>query len=340
MLIQRNQKSINKKYTILLAAILIAANSCNQERYGEIVEYRKGMSIPSWQSHEYFDSRVTESLLALQETGADHIAVVPTWYQASTGSDSIYPTVKTPVDSAIVNIINEAQALGCGVMLKPHVDVEDESFRGDISPIDIDQWFDSYENFINHYAEIAQHTGVDIFCIGTELRNLSSKPEWVEIIGTVRGIFNGPIVYAANWDEYPSVSFWEYVDYVGIDAYFPLAGDREATIEEYLQNLDIWLYQIDHFQNNIEKDIVVTEVGFRSVKGSAVSPYDWQYEGIMDEKSQADAYRTILSVLRRKSWLAGIFFWHWDPILKQDSVGYTPYNKQAEDVLREFWVNQ
>jgi hypothetical protein len=338
--IQPYQKHINRICNVFLIAVLIAANSCSKERYGEIVEYGKGMSIPSWQSHEYLDSRIIESMLALQENGADHIAVVPTWYQTSTRSNSIYPTVDTPVDSAVINIINEAQNMGYDVMLKPHVDIEDGTFRGEISPSDIDQWFESYENFIIHYAQIAQQTGVDIFCIGTELKNLSSQLEWFDIIGSVRGIFYGPVVYAANWDEYPSVGFWEYLDFIGIDAYFPLARDREATIEEYLQNLDIWLYQIDHFQSNVGKDIVITEVGFKSVKGSAVNPYDWQYEGIMDEVSQADAYRTILSTLQRKSWLAGLFFWYWDPILKHDSVGYTPYDKQAEQVLKEFWVDQ
>lgn len=332
----RNQ--VHTEVMIFFAAVVVCALSCNHSRYGEIVDYRQGMSIPSWQSHEYLDTRVRESMLALQETGADYIAVVPTWYQEYVGSHSIYPRVNTPVDSAVIHVINEAMALGYGVMLKPHLDVEDGTFRGDISPIDIDAWFGSYEAFILHYAGIAQVTGVELFCIGTELANLSSRPEWIDIINAVRDIYDGMIVYAANWDEYPSVSFWEHLDFAGIDAYFPLAYDREATVEEYLQNLELWLYQIDNFQNSIGKDILITEVGFRSVRGCAVNPYEWQQEGIMDEESQADAYRTILVTLQRKPWLNGIFFWQWDPILKEDSIGYTPYNKQAEGVLHEFWV--
>ncbi|KPK62645.1 hypothetical protein AMJ83_10275 [candidate division WOR_3 bacterium SM23_42] len=295
------------------------------------------MAIPSWQSHEYLDSRIIESMVVLKSTGATHIAVVPTWYQESLESYSIHPTVNTPTDSAVTNIISEAKALGYVIMLKPHVDVEDGSFRGEISPGNTDQWFISYENFILHYAEIASAEDVEIFCIGTELKSLSSRAEWQNIIASVRAIYQGAILYAANWDEYALVSFWELLDFVGIDAYFPLAQDREATIEEYLQNLDLWLYQIDDYQECTGKDIMITEVGFKSVKGSAVSPYDWKYEGVMDEESQADAYRTILATLQRKMWLAGIFFWHWDPILRQDSVGYTPYGKQAENVLQEFW---
>lgn len=332
--------TVFKHATMLLVIYILSIFSCNSPRYGSIIEYRKGMSVPSWQSNEYLDSRVTTSLLVLSDVGADHIAVVPTWYQESKFTNQIYPTDNTPVDSAILHIITAAQAMGYSVMLKPHLDVEDGTFRGEISPNDITAWFSSYGDFILHYASIAQQTDVDLFCIGTELKSLSARNDWIGIIDSVRSIYNKPILYAANWDEYPHVGFWEYIDFAGIDAYFPLASDREATIEEYLENFDLWLYQIDDFQRNIDKEIIIPEVGFRSIKGSGVTPYDWQYHGIMDEVSQAHAYQTILELLQRKQWLAGIFFWHWDPILKQDSIGYTPYNKLAEEVLRRYWVDQ
>ena len=329
------------KYTkMILVMHILFVSSCNNPRYGAIIEYQKGMNVPSWQSNEYLDSRITESLLVLSNVGADHITVVPTWYQESKVSNQIYPTNSTPIDSAVIHIITVAKAMDYSVMLKPHLDVEDGTFRGEISPNDVTVWFSSYKYFILHYARIAQQTDVDLFCIGTELKSLSARNEWIYIIDSVRSIYDKPILYAANWDEYPHVSFWEYLDFMGIDAYFPLAHSREATIEEYLENFDLWLYQIDNFQKNIGKEIIIPEVGFRSVKGSGVTPYDWQYYGIMDEESQAHAYQTILELLQRKQWLAGIFFWHWDPILKQDSLGYTPYNKQAEEVLRQFWVVQ
>ncbi len=325
------------KQCLLFFALYITF--CNHPRYGEIIEYRKGMNVPSWEKDEYLDYRLTESLLFLKEIGADYITVVPTWYQESRTSNQIYPSDNTPIDSGVINIISVAKAMGYSVMLKPHLDVEDGSFRGELEPSDIEAWFSSYINFILHYARLAQQTDVDMFCIGTELKNLSSRNEWIEITVAVRNTYQNYLIYAANWDEYPNVCFWEYLDFVGIDAYFPLAQSREATIEEYLENFELWLYQVDNFQQGIGKDIIIPEVGFKSVRGSGVTPYDWQYAGIMDEESQAHAYRTILETLQRKSWLVGIYFWHWDPILKQDSLGYTPYNKKAAEVLREYWGN-
>lgn len=321
----------------ILWGSLLLFNLCYSPRYGNIREYQKGIALPSWEREEYLDERVLESLFRLKETGAEYIAVIPAWYQKSKESNSIYPTERTPSNEAIKSIIITAHRMGYGVMLKPHLDVEDGSFRGDVSPENIEKWFHSYKTFILHYAGIAEELKVEEFCIGTELRNLSSRKEWIEIIDSIRDIYTGPLLYAANWDEYPKVSLWSYLDLVGIDAYFPLAQHREATIEEYLENFELWLSQLDCFQEKAGKEIIITEVGFRSIKGSGVRPYDWKYKGIMDEGSQSYAYRTILETLQRKAWLSGIFFWKWDPILIRDSLGYSPYGKKAEDVLKEFW---
>ncbi|MCX7786016.1 MAG: hypothetical protein N2201_07360 [candidate division WOR-3 bacterium] len=295
------------------------------------------MSIPSWKSDEYLSDSLLLSLLALKELGTTNIAITPAWYQLTISSNDIYPTSKTPSDSAVRKIILLADSIGFEIMLKPHIDLEDNSFRGDIRPTNFPQWFSSYLNFILHYAKLAQEFSVPEFCIGAELKKISTRPEWRSLIDTLRRIYNGKLTYAANWDEYPNVNFWQDLDYIGINGYFPLAENREATIEEYLENFQLWLNQIDNFYSKVKKNIIITEIGFRSIKGSGVRPYDWQTQGVMDENSQANAYETILTTLQRKSWLWGIYFWKWDPILYEDPTGYSPYHKKASEVIKRFW---
>ncbi|MCX8015479.1 MAG: glycoside hydrolase TIM-barrel-like domain-containing protein, partial [candidate division WOR-3 bacterium] len=294
--------------------------------------YQKGMSVPSWQQNEYLNDSVVTSLSVLKTLGVDNIVFTPTWYQYSVMSNEIYPTHLTPSDSAVRNVIKLAHRLDYKIMLKPHLDIINDGLRQDINPAQFSIWFSNYRNFILHYANIAQELAIEQFCIGTELRKLSNRAEWKSLIDTVKKVYNGKLTYAANWDEYPRVNFWQDLDFIGINAYFPLAESREATIEEYLENFELWLRQIDNFQASLNKKIIITEVGFRSIKGCGWRPYDWQSQGIMDEQSQADAYQTILETLSRKSWLAGIYFWKWDPILKYDSLGYSPYQKKAEVV--------
>ena len=45
---------------------------------------------------------------------------------------------------------------------------------------------------------------------------------WIELIERVREVYRGPLTYAANFDQFESVSFWNKLDLIGINAYFPL----------------------------------------------------------------------------------------------------------------------
>ena len=220
---------------------------CAEPRYTDIQDYRKCMDMPSWRKEEYLDEKVKESLKYLKEIGVEYVAVVPTWYQKDKNSTAIYATDKTASDSAVMYIITVAKGMGLKVILKPHIDVEDGTFRGNISPSDTEAWFENYRKIIYNYAVMSESLGVEILCVGTELKSLSSRKDWIEIINSIKEIYNGKLTYAANWDEYPSVNCWHILDFVGIDAYFPLAVSEDAGIEEYTENFELWLEQVDEF---------------------------------------------------------------------------------------------
>jgi hypothetical protein len=69
--------------------------------------------------------------------------------------------------------------------------------------------------------------------MGTELRLLSGarEPTWIAVIGAIRAVYDGVLTYAANatfpGDEFTSVSFWDQVDVLGLDAYFNLTGPEQ-----------------------------------------------------------------------------------------------------------------
>ena len=111
------------------------------------------------------------------------------------------------------------------VVLKPMVDVADGSWRGTIAPTNWTLWFQNYREFINYYANMSQTNNLEMFTVGTELRSSQSRTsDWRKVITDARARFFGNITYAANWDSYGtgSIGFWDALDYVGVDAYFPL----------------------------------------------------------------------------------------------------------------------
>ena len=117
--------------------------------------------------------------------------------------------------------------MGLQVAIKPHVDVVDGTFRGEIQPSDRAAWFESYGNLVDRYAALAQQANADVFVIGTELTTMTGSDgdteAWRELIQRARSAFDGRITFAANWVQgAQTIDFWDDLDYVGIDAYMPL----------------------------------------------------------------------------------------------------------------------
>jgi hypothetical protein len=77
-------------------------------------------------------------------------------------------------------------------------------------------------------AQIAQTHEVDAMLVGTELRAITRdsthNSDWNNVINAVAGVYDGPLGYAANWDnyEFPNVSdaIWNHpqIDFLGIDS--------------------------------------------------------------------------------------------------------------------------
>lgn len=78
----------------------------------------------------------------------------------------------------------------------------------------------------------ASQTASDLEAINARRRLLERY--WVELIAKVRRVYSGPLGYAANFDQYEAVGFWEHLDVMGINAYFQLRRTLrpEASVEE------------------------------------------------------------------------------------------------------------
>ncbi|MGB9773347.1 MAG: glycoside hydrolase family 113 [Bacteroidota bacterium] len=307
----------------------------------------RGMSFVSWDAAGYSSSDALLSLMRVRDIGATWVAIVPTWYMTDLTSASIVPDpIRTPDDGAVRAAIQNARALGLQVFLKPHVDVMGNKWRGNITPADTSLWFDSYRTFILHYAEIAQTEGVKALCIGTELKNLTSsiyQQKWVSMIRDVREVFGGLLTYAANFDEYQTVSFWSRLDFIGIDGFFPLSTHAYSTVSELVFDWQPWLADISRWvlqsPDAAGKLIVFTELGYASQPGCAIAPWKKDPAAEADEEEQARAYEAALRALRVQGWYGGVFWWNWPvkadaPIYRND---YSPAGKRAEEVLRAFW---
>ena len=239
------------------------------------------------------------------------------------------------------------QKNGLRVMVKPQIWIGGGQFTGTIkmqSPEDWKTLEDSYDKFILNYAELAEETKAAVFCIGTELETfVTNRPEyWQELIGKVRKIYSGKITYAANWDEYARTPFWDQLDFIGIDAYFPLSESKTPSVEELKLGWQPWKQKIAELSLNIKKPVLFTEFGYRSMDFTAKKPWlvDRTEEGVNME-GQSNAKKAIFEEFWNEDWFAGGFVWKW--FIQHDRSGgdkdnrFTPQNKPSQGIIANYY---
>jgi len=339
-----------KKWSMLLLAVLIPSLlflDTGKTRAVSAEGIQKGMSFAAWWPGLYSSPEADQALAELKDDGANWISLIVTRYQDTIASTTIYASPGTPTNDDLVHVINQAHSLGMMVMLKPHLDLANDSthWRGDIgvgfSEANWTAWFTSYKTFINYYAQLAQDYGADQFCIGTELVSTEFRAaDWQAVIAGVRGIFSGPITYAANQGSEGAINWWDKVDFIGVDAYYPLTNKNDPTLAELKAAWVPLAAGLKSLSENWGKTILITEIGYRSQDGANQHPWDYQIGGTLDLQEQTDLYRAVFESVFNQGWFAGIFWWSWDADPLQGGpcdMGYSPHDKPAEEVLRSWY---
>ncbi len=303
---------------------------------------------------KYGFENVENALDQLRRTNSNYVSLVVTWYMDTITSTAVYSDPqKTHTDEEVVKTIQAIHQRGMGVMLKPAVNVQDNTWQGNLAPSDPRAWFTSYETFITHYADIAEANNVELFAVGTELASLSGNDysaDWNLIINAVKTHYNGPLTYAANWGtapnaEYLNVSFWNRLDLAGIDAYFPLSDEANPSLEDliagwYNYHGQCWVCDIETWQATVGKPVIFTEIGYGSRDYAAKEP--WLADiGSSNAALQGRAYNAAVVVLGKdKPWFQGMFWWAWTPASDAGGHcdrGFTPQNKPAAEYLKCAW---
>ncbi|MFF6777041.1 hypothetical protein ACFY8W_26305 [Streptomyces sp. NPDC012637] len=331
---------------LLLAAV--PSGSSTDAVPGPVQERQHGFALPTYSADGYDDARVLDDRLRhLADVGAGWVQITPTWFQSSADAHEVTRAPagavwQTPDDAGVRNVIALAHAHGLKVLLKPHVDLPDAESRSSIRPRDHAAWFASYTDFITHYARLAAGSGAEQFAVGTELEGVSGdRDEWLDVIRAVRAHYPGPLLYAANYDEYPRVAFWDALDLIGVDAYWPVSSRPTRDVGALERAWRPIREELAAFAAERGRRILFTEAGYVSQRGSTTAPYSWTISTTPDQAEQAAGYEALLSSFRDEPWWAGVFWWVWDVTphgSPDDELDYTPRGKAAEEVVRRWWT--
>ena len=286
----------------------------------------------------------------LADMGCTWVNFPVTAYQETARSETLAVSkADIPSEADILRVMARAKARGMGIMMMPTVLLRQpgtKDWRGVINPPNWDTWFESYRQFIVAMARIAQKGDVDIFVVGSEL--LSTEQDqfrWQKTIEMIRYVYKGKLTYSANWDHYGTVSFWDQLDYVGMNNYYELSKEKNAKHED---GSDVTVEELNKtwapIQNNIltfaarqKKPFMFTEVGWHNLENTLKEPWNYVATGKIDLEVQRRAFASFVETWGKvpKEQFMGAFIWEWYPEGKVVDGNYShgTYSLQATPAL-------
>ena len=309
---------------VLLLASVLSLSGARGNGVSDDAEEVRGVTISCQTSgREWGTPGFAEELDELAELGVNWIAIHPYAWIRSDGTlrwqelDPENPPAWLSVPLA------ETKARGMSLLVKPHLGYWGSGFswRGEIEfarPEERARFWEHYRRWILELSAVVAEA--EAFVVGTELdRLVGDEDEWRGLIREVRERTDAHLTYASNWTDYERVPFWDDLDAIGVQAYFPLvsADDRSAPSEEQL--IAGWTGVLDRLRGLHErygKPVVFTELGYNLSLDAAREPWGHAVtRGAAREEARSLQERCLsvsLGVLEReRAWLRGAFLWKW-----------------------------
>lgn len=178
--------------------------------------------------------------------------------------------------------------------------------------------------------------------------------EWRHVISAIRsqsyqelwtgkqqtgGSYTGKLIYAANWDgasdgaattaEFEGITWWDAVDYIGINAGFPLTDkQRDPSLNQLTQawhgqgsslggQNDIYS-RIQKVAEKYDKPVIFTSAGYNSVGGAnSLAFQSTDVTPTEDDGEQYNDMQALLQTFSTAPWWVGVF-WEGDAPIPRD----------------------
>ncbi|HYM12164.1 MAG TPA: hypothetical protein VEU62_15620 [Bryobacterales bacterium] len=303
--------------------------------------FHRGISF----SHEpggsrgYGSDAAAGQLAAIARLGANSVAVIPyAFTRAPRDPRLLFGTGER--DDRVIRTIEQAKRLGLRVTLKPQLWAP--VFTGDIafaSDADFERWFSRYRRWLLHYARLAEICDADLLVIGNELGGVTGREAaWRALIADLRRVYSGPLTYAASWGpEAERLRFWDALDYIGVNMYYPLANPGETPRPDSSRLREL-VQKLATLSQKYNRPVLFTEAGYPARASAAARPWD-ESDGLPDAAMQARCYTVLFEAFYDQPWFAGLYWWKW-PSSGEGSrfeISYSPLGKPALGVLARWY---
>ncbi|HSS49585.1 MAG TPA: hypothetical protein VLX28_11635 [Thermoanaerobaculia bacterium] len=289
---------------------------------------------------------VGKQLDAFAALGSNAVSLMPFAFQRAPDRPEIAFLNHGPgseTDIGLIHATRLARARGFHVLYKPHLWISHGSWPGEVemkTEDDWARWWQSYRRYVLHHAFLARWAGADLFSVGCELsKTVKREAEWRDLIAAVRLLYPGVVTYSGNWyGDLEGVRFWDALDLIGIDSYYPLSASPQATRAELDRGAQEIAKRFAAASRRAGRKILLTEVGFAAHRRAWLAPHT--EGGEVSQDDQALAYQALFAALGRPKWLAGTFIWKAFSAPGSEGRSEADFRfqgRKAEGVIREYY---
>lgn len=249
--------------------------------------------------------------------GANAVAFAFPLYSPGITSDEVFgaldcsgQTFQTPPVPLLRQLIRIAHHQGLQVMLRPLVVLVREApgtWRGDLDPEDLTTWYESYEEALRPYLELAQATHVEHFALASELDSVSGQPGFGDVVAYARSIYTHDLQVTYSWFTADVKRPWPDTS-EGVDTYPRLYGaGLNLTPVELLSMWDHLLTSDPGYELSDLSDETINEVGIVAENGAYHRPLSVTRQPF-NQTVQANWYTTACLFMWQHQ-MRGIYYW-------------------------------
>jgi hypothetical protein len=167
--------------------------------------------------------------------------------------------------------------------LAPQLTPAHWALPGRIQYSDPGRYIEARQKAYQEWAEVVSFAHHDQQLKAINYRRELLRQYWIDLITQSRVFYSGRLSFAANFDNYHEIGFWDDLDLMGINAYFLLRYDqppnttqarRFASLRQGWQDV---FDQIDAFkaeQDLQQLPILFTELGYTYHRNSTLAPWE------------------------------------------------------------------
>jgi hypothetical protein len=159
--------------------------------------------------------------------------------------------------------------------------------------------------------------------------------------------YTGKLIYAASWggapegvtqSEYDHIAWWDAVDYIGVDAFFPLTQNADVSVSDLVdawngKGLDLQgqgniVSKLQQLSVNTQRTVLFTGAGYASVAGANSAPLIGSAD-CCDENEQLNDMQALFQAFSVAPFWEGVFWYGAMPV--------SPRSQQSNYKTSSYW---